>query len=61
MSVSKMKCWYSNNCLNFLKGTVPFNNFFTKSKQITKNNLFNFTNGRESAVKTTLDERTYPG
>ncbi len=23
MSLSKTKCWYSNNCLNFLKHAVP--------------------------------------
>ena len=23
MSVSKSKCWYSSNCLHFLKCTVP--------------------------------------
>ncbi len=23
MSLSKSKCWYSNNCLYFLKHTVP--------------------------------------
>ena len=23
MSLSKSKCWYSNNCLHFLKGAVP--------------------------------------
>jgi hypothetical protein len=24
MSLRKIKCWYSNNCLHFLKFTVPF-------------------------------------
>jgi hypothetical protein len=24
MSLSKSKCWYSNNCLQFLKHAVPF-------------------------------------
>ncbi len=24
MSLSKCKCWYSKNCLHFLKGAVPF-------------------------------------
>ncbi len=34
MSLSKSKCWYSNNCLHFLKHAVPLNtavNFFTTS------------------------------
>jgi len=26
MSLSKSKCWYSNNCLHFLKHAVPLNN-----------------------------------
>ncbi len=24
MSLSKIKCWYSNNCSHILKGAVPF-------------------------------------
>jgi hypothetical protein len=27
MSLSKSKCWYSNNCLHFLKCGVPFHHF----------------------------------
>ncbi len=35
MSLSKSKCWYSNNCLHLLKCTVPLQ-FFTQSKKANK-------------------------
>ncbi len=28
MSLSKSKCWYSNNCLHYLKRAVPFHPIF---------------------------------
>ncbi len=27
MSLSRSKCWYSNNCLDFLKCDVPFDDY----------------------------------
>jgi hypothetical protein len=36
MSLSKSKYWYSNDCLHFLKCTVPFEDVFAKKSQISK-------------------------
>ncbi len=33
MSLSMSKCWYSNNCLHFLKCAVPFSNVTCKDSQ----------------------------
>ncbi len=38
MSLSKSKCWYSNNCLHFLKRVVPLKHIYwiMKFNKITK-------------------------
>ncbi len=33
MSLSKSKCWYSNNCLHFLKCAIPFSAMGKNSMQ----------------------------
>jgi hypothetical protein len=34
MSLSKSKCWYSNNCLHFVKRTVPLVGYYSASNSI---------------------------
>jgi hypothetical protein len=63
MSLSKSKCWYSNNCLHFLKRTVPFRSHFvayvelrcsTNSPQASEIGLLNmFTSDLSSTQSVT--------
>jgi len=41
MSLSKSKCWYSNNCLQFLKHAVPFTAVTLAAKNKTTNSRRN--------------------
>ncbi len=52
MSVSKSKCWYSNNCLHFLKSIIPLkaayshhsnSNKFPEAAFFAKNLLHSYT------------------